>query len=214
MSFNDAAEMSSLTRLLRQHKPRPSDTQPVPPRTKRSNSDGKGMNIKFTASFSVSFLIMCSNPFYCHVIPCCLSGDLRTSSSMDTETITSETNQLLASLGINPASATIATTSSIVQVSYIPHYYTSHEHSFTLLHNQLFVKALSLDSFPLSGTSSSPISPSSHNSHLPPHTPSLQLVLHLASHAHPRRLYELRLLRPRLFPLCRAHRFDTISRQT
>ena len=56
MSFNDAAEMSSLTRLLRQHKPRPSDTQPVPPRTKQSNSDGKGMNIKFTASFNVSFL--------------------------------------------------------------------------------------------------------------------------------------------------------------
>jgi ubiquitin C-terminal hydrolase len=108
MSFNAAAEMSSLTRLLRQHKPRPSDIQPVPPRTKRSNSD----------------------------------GDLRTSSST---AITSETNQLLASLGINPASATIATTlpqvSSIVQVSYIIYiaHYTSREHiSFThTMHNLL-----------------------------------------------------------------------------
>jgi hypothetical protein len=88
-SFDDAAEMTSVAQLLRQHKPHPSTSSSAPlPIPRRSNS----------------------------------IGDLRTSR---TETITAQTNHLLASLGLDPHTATIAHTlphaASIHQSQGIPH---------------------------------------------------------------------------------------------
>lgn len=156
--------MTSVAQLLRQHKPRPTPSSRAPaPLPQRSNSIGMEW----------------SHDQY-RFNPLQTAGDLQRPSS--TETITAQTNHLLASLGLDPHTATIAhalpAAASIIEVraARCVHVWACEEHTHTR----------TVSRFPS-------LSPSPH-SLIPPHPSSLQLLIHHTSHFHPGGLHELRLL--------------------